>query len=87
MREYLELKLMSLVESHEINSNKPIIYLPHHGVSKETSSTTKLRVVFDASSKSSSGISLNNVLMIGPILQDSLIFLLLRFRFYPIAIR
>ena len=30
-------------------------YLPMHGVVKETSTTTKLRVVFDASSKSSVG--------------------------------
>jgi len=31
-----------------------------------------LRVVFDASSKSASGISLNDILMIGPILQQDL---------------
>ena len=41
-------------------------YLPHHGVVKSTSTTTKLRVVFDGSAKSSSGISLNEKLMIGP---------------------
>lgn len=62
------------------------MYLPHHGVVKETSSTIKLRVVFDVSSRSSTGVSLNDVLMVGPALQDGLIQILLRFRFYNIAL-
>lgn len=35
-------------------------YIPHHGVYKESSLTTKLRVVFNFSSPSSNGISLND---------------------------
>ncbi|KAK9752867.1 Pao retrotransposon peptidase [Popillia japonica] len=38
-------------------------FLPHHGVVNESSLTTKLRVVFDASFPSSSGFSLNNLQM------------------------
>jgi hypothetical protein len=38
-------------------------YLPHHGVIREDSKTTKLRVVFNGSSKSSTGV----VLVIEPI--------------------
>ena len=45
-----------------------VFYLPMYAVHKQASTTTKLRVVFDASAKSSSGISLNDTLMVGPTL-------------------
>lgn len=57
-------------------------FLPHHAVFKEASMTTKVRIVFDASAKSSSGISLNDTLMVGPVIQDDLVSSILRFR-YP----
>ena len=38
----------------------PNFFMPHHGVLKETSSTTKLRVVFNGSEKSNNGVSLND---------------------------
>ncbi|XP_078051866.1 uncharacterized protein LOC144478016, partial [Augochlora pura] len=57
-------------------------YLPHHAVIKECSSTTKVRVVFDASAKSSSGISLNDALLVGPTIQDNLWAILIRFRLH-----
>jgi hypothetical protein len=49
---------------------------------KETSSTTKLRVVFDASMASSNGVSLNNLMMVGPVVQQDLLSIVLRFRFH-----
>lgn len=55
-------------------------YLPHHCVLKETSVTTKRRVVYDVSSKTTSGISLNDALMVGLVLQQDLFLILLRFR-------
>ena len=61
-------------------------YLPHHCVFKEASSTTKLRVVFDGSAKTSSGASINDALMVGPVVQDDLFSIILRFRFYKIAL-
>ncbi len=41
-------------------------YLPVHGVFKESSSTTKVQAVFDASAKTTSGFSLNDTLEAGP---------------------
>ncbi|CAL1671962.1 unnamed protein product [Lasius platythorax] len=57
-------------------------YLPHHPVLKEDNLTTKLRVVFDASLKTSTGISLNDTLMIGPTIQEDLWNIILRFRIW-----
>jgi len=45
----------------------------HH---KPDSSTTKLRVVFDASAPSSTGKSLNNILRVGPTVQSDLLSIL-----------
>lgn len=59
-------------------------YLPHHAVMKE-STTTKLRVVFDASRKTSTGISLNDCMMTGPKLQSDLVDIIMRFRLRKIA--
>jgi len=44
-------------------------FIPHHTVLKADSDISKLRVVFDASARSSSGLSLNDVLYTGPKLQ------------------
>ena len=58
-------------------------YLPHHGVSN--ASKPKLRVVFDASCKFK-GTSLNEHLLAGPDMTNSLLGVLLRFRKERIAI-
>ena len=50
-----------------------------HTVHKEHSTTTKVRVVFDVFAKSSSGISLNDTLFMGPTVHPPLIDVLLRF--------
>jgi hypothetical protein len=55
-------------------------YLPHHGVKKVSSTTTKLRPVFNASSKSETGLSLNDCLCVGPTVQPESFDILLRFR-------
>ncbi|KAG7304901.1 hypothetical protein JYU34_010297 [Plutella xylostella] len=55
-------------------------YLPHHAVVRESSETTKLRVVFDGSAKTSSGKSLNDIQHVGPVVQDELFDILIRFR-------
>jgi len=60
--------------------------MPHHGVIKEDSATTKLRVVFDASAKTDRGISLNEKLKSGPTIQDDLFSILLRWRQHEIVL-
>ena len=42
-----------------------VFYMPMHVVFKESSTTTKIRPVFDASAKSTTGVSLNDILMVG----------------------
>lgn len=44
---------------------RPTYYLPNHGVLKPDSITTKLRVVFNGSSKTTSGNSLNDLMHTG----------------------
>ncbi|XP_055633833.1 uncharacterized protein LOC129774162 [Toxorhynchites rutilus septentrionalis] len=85
MREYLSLGHMKLVNAED--DQAPVsYYLPHHPVIKDTSTTTKVRVVFDGSSKTSSGFSLNEALCVGPVVQDDLLTLILRFRTFPVAL-
>ena len=57
-----------------------------HGVTKSSSSTTKLRVVFDASAKTTNGLSFNDILFTGPTLYPSLEAILIRFRVHKIAL-
>ncbi|KAI5715931.1 hypothetical protein M8J77_024772 [Diaphorina citri] len=60
-------------------------YMPHHAVSKPDRLTTKVRVVFDLSCSTSSGLSLNDVMYTGPTLYKDLFKLLISFRMFPIA--
>ncbi|XP_044751671.1 uncharacterized protein LOC123311669 [Coccinella septempunctata] len=55
-------------------------FIPHHCVVKPDSSSTKLRVVFDASAKVMDNPSLNDCLLTGPKLQADIVTILLRFR-------
>lgn len=63
-------------------------FIPHHPVFKQDNHTTKLRMVFDASSKTSNGISLNDILLIvsGPSIQKDLFSIITRFRTHRYAI-
>ncbi|GFW64446.1 integrase catalytic domain-containing protein [Trichonephila clavipes] len=61
MNEYESLGHMSLVNSRS-HTSKDQNFLPHHAVIKPSSLTTKLRVVFDASCKTTNGTSLNSLL-------------------------
>jgi hypothetical protein len=90
MDEYLSLDHMQLVpeedvKSYDNTSEKLIFFLPHHAVFKEGSTTTKTRVVFDASAKTTTGISLNDMFMVGPTIQQDLLSIVLRFRMHMYA--
>ena len=57
-----------------------------HGVVKDSSTTTKLRVVFDASAKTTSSFSLNDQLLAGPSLYPNLSTVISKFRCHRVAI-
>lgn len=78
MREYEAMGHMTRVDEYD----DPNYFLPHHGVFKASSSTTKLRVVFDGSAATTSNKSLNDIQLPGPALQNDIFSILLRFRQY-----
>ena len=84
IRQYLELGHAERVPLSEISTAS--YYLPMHAVFKDSSSTTKLRVMFDGSATTASGTSLNQALLVGPTIQPTLSNTLLKFRCYPIAL-
>ncbi|XP_065075026.1 uncharacterized protein LOC135698824 [Ochlerotatus camptorhynchus] len=85
MEEYERLGHMVRLDE-PVDNTMPHCYLPHHPVFKLSSTTTKTRVVFNASCKTASGYSLNDLLLVGPVVQDDLLSLVMRFCFYPIAL-
>ena len=71
----------------ELETAGKIHYLPHRAVVRENAETTKVRVVYDASSKDrKSGVSLNDCLHVGPSLTPLIFDVLLRFRVNPVAL-
>lgn len=78
MREYLDCNHMELVQLPDTRPLEKTYVIPHHCVLKLDSSTTKLRVVFDASCKAP--ISLNETLFTGPKLQKDIVSILMHFR-------
>lgn len=76
--------LNHMVEVSDMNSMK--YFIPHHSVWKKGTKEEKFRVVFNASSRTANGTSFNDMLKVGPCIQDDLTSLLLRFRKHPIAI-
>lgn len=79
--EYINLGHMEAVD---YDPNALIYYLPHHCVLRD-STTTKLRVVFNASQKTDNGKSLNDFLAIGALPQTDMINIILKFRLFKIA--
>ncbi|XP_056633862.1 uncharacterized protein LOC130443317 [Diorhabda sublineata] len=77
--------MQNIGEESEVN-HEDAYYLPHHGILRMHSATTKLRTVFDASARSTSGVSFNELQLKGPVIQDDLVSILLRFRQYKYVV-
>ena len=79
---------MQIVENKvntEDSIDKKMHYLPHHAVIRHDRDTTKVRVVYDASARSS-GPSLNDCLYTGPKFNQTIPDILLRFRTHRVAL-
>ncbi|GFT52518.1 integrase catalytic domain-containing protein [Trichonephila clavipes] len=85
MREYEDLGHMREMTVENDNS-KMNYFLPHHGVYITEKSTTKLRVVFNASSPTDNGLSLNDIQLNGIVIQDDLHAQMIRFRTFRYAL-
>lgn len=72
MIEYERLKHMSEIPEQDKDADN-YVYIPHLGVFRKDKITTQLRVVFNASSKTKSGVSLNDILSTGPKLQNDVV--------------
>ena len=87
MQEYINMDHAELVKPIDLKKeHSKIFYFPIYVVWKETSSSTKVRPVFDASAKSTSGVSLNDLLLVGPTIHPPLMDVLLRFRMHKVAL-
>ncbi|GFS89969.1 uncharacterized protein TNCV_506991 [Trichonephila clavipes] len=82
---YLSEKIIERVPFEAENLKQNIFYLPHRAVIRTDKTTSKLRIVFDASSHVKSQLSLNDCLHTGLNFIPNLFFLLIKFRVNPIA--
>ncbi|GBO03458.1 hypothetical protein AVEN_124356-1 [Araneus ventricosus] len=70
---------------HNASQGERIYYIPHRAVLRKYRNSTKLRVVYDASSEDKNQKSLNVCLLQGPNLFPELLKVLRKFRLYQIA--
>ncbi|XP_036327135.1 uncharacterized protein LOC118739731 [Rhagoletis pomonella] len=82
IQEFFELGHIEVARSC---SSSKTYFMPHQAVFKPSSTTTRVRVVFDASCKTDNGTSLNEQLLVGPTIQKDLFTILIQFRRYKIG--
>ena len=85
IRDQLSRGIIEVVNNTSLDGHERIHYLPHHGVVRQDKTTSKLRIVYDASAKTN-GPSLNDCLYTGPSFGQSIFDILLRFRFHRVAL-
>ena len=87
IREYFDMgHAEPVLESDFKKSAYQVFYLPIQIVQRDSSTTTKIRVVFDTFAKSSTRVSLNDTLLVAPMVHSPLIDFLLRFRSHRVAL-
>ena len=82
IKEQLELGTVKKVPESEALGR--IHYLPHHLVVREDKTTSKVRVIYDASSFEGDSASLNQCLHISPSFNQSVLDILIWFRAHPV---
>lgn len=63
-----------------MKKKKKTYYIPYHAVLCDSSATTKLRVMFDVTSATDTGESLNDLLLKGLNIHEELVYIITRFR-------
>ncbi|XP_063827477.1 uncharacterized protein LOC135076893 [Ostrinia nubilalis] len=81
-----EYKEMGHMKKSNKKDDKHAIYLPHHAIVREDKETSKVRVVYDASAKGTNNHSLNDTMMVGPVLQPDLRSLIISWRTHKICV-
>nr|CAD2183295.1 unnamed protein product [Meloidogyne enterolobii] len=79
-----QLKNGIIEKCEEMYGRTSVHYIPHHCVINEQKK--KVRIVFDASCRTKEGLSLNNIILRGPVLLPDICGVLLRFRNQKIMI-
>ena len=87
IKEQLKSGVIEEVEQNEETPKPPgsIHFLPHREIIREDRQTTKIRIVYDASSKMPGQVSLNDCLHPGPNLAPLIFDILLRFQMNKVA--
>lgn len=84
IRNQIENNIIEPIEDPFSSATAKVHYLPHHPVIRKDKSTTKVRIVYDASARSN-GVSLNDCLYTGPSFGQCILDILLRFRVPKVA--
>ncbi|GFU30057.1 integrase catalytic domain-containing protein [Trichonephila clavipes] len=86
LKEYESQGIIERVLETEKPTDRAVFYLPHQAVFRQESLTTKMRIVFDASSHEDGQSSLNDCIWSGGNLNPNIFHLIISFRLNTIAI-
>ncbi|GFX91943.1 uncharacterized protein TNCV_3577731 [Trichonephila clavipes] len=84
IHEYEQLGHMKEVAAENDNS-EITYYMPHHDILRPEKSTTKLRLIYNATNPTSNGLSLNSILYNGGLVQNDLFTIMIKLRAHPYA--